>query len=181
MTTALATLHRFKTTLLIDAGLLLALYMLPGLSHLTAYPLYKLEPMRIALIIALLFTNRANTYLIAFTIPLASSVVTGHPELFKAVLMGIEFSILVATFSYLVRSVRLPAIAALTAGILFSKLIYYSMKFIALNAGFLTGKLISTPVQTQVVLAVGTAVVFGLVEYFRAKSGRQSRGQSNLL
>ena len=167
MTAALAALHRHKNVLLIDAGLLLALYLLPSFSHLSALPLYKLEPMRVALLIALLFTNRANTYLIAFTIPLASALVTGHPVLFKAVLMGIELSILVATYAYLVRTDRIPAFMALTAGILFSKVVYYSMKSVALSTGLLAGSLISTPVQTQLVLAVGTAVIFGLIEYHR--------------
>ena len=170
MATALAVLYKHRNVLLIDVALLAALYLLPSFSHLTALPLYKLEPMRIALIIALLFTNRTNTYFIAFTIPLASAMVTGHPAPFKALLMGIEFSVLVASYSYLVRMDRFPAFAALMAGILFSKTIYYTMKFAALNAGLLAGSLVSTPFQTQLVLAVGTAVVFGLVEHYRMKN-----------
>ena len=164
MITALATLHRHRNVILIDVILLAALYLLPSFSHLTALPLYRFEPMRIALLVALLFTNRTNTYLIAFTIPLASAMITGHPVPFKAVLMGIELSILVATYSYLVQMERIPAFAALTAGILFSKVIYYTIKFAALSAGLLAGSLVSTPLQTQVVLAVGTAAIFALIE-----------------
>lgn len=173
MTVALANIGRYKYTFLIDVALLTALYLLPSLSHATALPLYMFEPMRIALIIALLFTHRANAYLIAFTIPLASAMITGHPEPFKALLMGIELSILVASYGYLVRIVRIPAFAALTAAILISKLIYYTMKFAALSAGLLSGGLVSTPLQTQLILAVGTAAVFGLVEHYR--SGRKQR------
>lgn len=169
MTIALATFSKHRNTFLIDVVLLAALYFLPSLSHVTAVPLYMLEPMRIALIIALLFTNRANAYFIAFTIPLASALITGHPTPFKALLMGIEFSALVACYGYLVQSVRIPAFAALTAAILLSKVLYYSMKFAALNAGLLTGSLVSTPLQTQMVLALGTAAVFGIVELTRKK------------
>ena len=82
MTAALATLGKHRNTVLIDSALLAALYFLPSLSHVTALPLYMLEPMRVALIIALLFTNRTNAYFIAFTIPLASAVITGHPAPF---------------------------------------------------------------------------------------------------
>jgi hypothetical protein len=167
MATALATLQKHRNVILIDVVLLAALYLLPSFSHLTALPLYKFEPMRIALIVALLFTNRANTYLIAFTIPLASAMITGHPEPFKALLMGIEFTILVAGYSYLVQKVRIPAFAALTAAILLSKVVYYAMKFAALGAGLLAGNLVSTPLQTQMVLAIGTAAVFGLIEAYR--------------
>lgn len=167
MTAALATLHKHRNTFMIDVALLAALYLLPSLSHVTALPLYMLEPMRVALIIALLFTNRTNAYFIAFTIPLASAMITGHPTPFKALLMGIEFSILVACYSYLVQILRIPAFAALTAAILVGKLVYYSMKFGALSAGFLTGTLVSTPFQTQLILAAGTAAVFAVIEHFR--------------
>jgi len=170
MTTALAVLHKHRNVLFIDAILLAALYLLPSFSHLTALPLYKFEPMRIALIVALLFTNRANTYFIAFTIPLASSMVTGHPVPFKAVLMGIELSLLVATYSYLIRLDRIPAVAAFAVGILVSKSVYYTMKFAALSTGLLAGSLVSTPLQTQLILGVGTAVVFGLIEHYRTSN-----------
>ncbi len=166
MSTALAIINKHRNVLLIDVVLLAALYLLPSFSHLTALPLYKLEPMRIALIIALLFTNRANTYLIALTIPLASAWITGHPPPLKAVLMGIEFSILVATYAHLVRKDRIPAFVALTAGILLGKLVYYTLKYLALGAGWLGGSLISTPIQTQLTLALVTAVSFGVIEYY---------------
>lgn len=167
MTAALATFSKHKSTLLIDVALLAALYFLPSLSHVTALPLYMLEPMRVALIVALLFTNRANAYFIAFTIPLASAMITGHPEPFKALLMGIEFSILVACYGYLVQMIRIPAFAALTAAILLSKVVYYTMKFGALSAGLLTGNLVSTPFVTQLILALGTAAVFAVIEHYR--------------
>lgn len=175
MTAALATISKHRNTFLIDVALLAALYLLPSLSHVTALPLYMFEPMRVALIIALLFTNRANAYFIAFTIPLASAMITGHPAPFKALLMGIEFSIIVACYGYLVQMVRIPAFAALTAAIVLGKVVYYTMKFAALGAGLLTGSLISTPPQTQLVLALGTAAVFALVEHFHTNKNQNSR------
>ena len=174
MTAALATLRKHRDVLLIDVLLLLALYLLPSVSHLTAWPLYILEPMRVALIVALLFTNRANTYFIAVTIPLASVFLTGHPEPLKAVLMCIEFSVLVACYAWLARRARIPAFVALLAGILFSKVIYYTLKSAALSAGLLAGSLISTPVKMQLILALGTAAVFGLVDHYRTKHSRPS-------
>ena len=58
MATALASLQKHRNVLFIDVVLLTALYLVPSFSHLTALPLYKFEPMRIALVVALLFTNR---------------------------------------------------------------------------------------------------------------------------
>ena len=169
MTAALAILHRHRSILLIDVVLLVALYLVPALSHATALPVYLLEPMRVALIVALLFTNRANTYFIAVTIPLASVLVTGHPEPLKALLMCIEFSILVAAYGFLSRRLRIPAFAALTAGILLGKVVYYTLKAGALSAGWLSGGLVSTPIKFQVALAIGTAAVFGCIEYYRKR------------
>ncbi len=173
MMTALAVFSRHRNTFLIDAALLTALYLLPSFSHVTALPLYMLEPMRVALIIALLFTNRANAYFIAFTIPLASSMITGHPVPLKALLMAIELCMLVASYSYFLQRLRIPAFAALTAAILLSKVIYYTMKYAALGFGLLGGSLVSTPLQTQLLLAIGTAAVFGLVEKYHAESKRK--------
>ena len=172
MTAALAVLNRHKQVLLIDLILLAALYLLPAVSHATALPLYMLEPMRVALIVALLFTHRANAYLIAITIPLASFLVSGHPVLFKAFLMGIEYSVLVAMFSFLDRNRQMPAFVALMIGILAGKFIYYLLKAAALNVGLLSGSFISTPVIYQLILAIGTAAVFGVVEYLRTKDGQ---------
>ena len=171
MTTALLAIRKHSNLLLIDVVLLAGLYLLPSLSHVTALPLYRFEPMRVALLIGLLFTKRANTYFLAFTIPLASAMITGHPVPIKAVLIGIELSILVATYSYLVQLDRIPAFAALTAAILLGKVVYYAMKFAALSAGLLTGNLVSTPLRAQLVLALGTAIIFGLIEYHLSRKG----------
>ena len=173
MTTALASFHKYRNILLIDVVLVAVLYLLPSFSHLTALPLYRFEPMRIAILVALLFTNRVNAYFIAFTIPLASAMITGHPVPFKALLMGIELVILVAAYAHLVRLRHFPPFAALIASMLFSKVVYYTLKYVALSAGWLSGHIISTPLQTQLVLAMVTAVVFGLIEYYR--SGNQQR------
>ena len=171
MTTALAIINRHRNDLLIDIVLLAALFLLPALSHITALPLYKLEPMRLALIVALLFTHRANAYFIAVAIPLASMTLTGHPEPLKALLMAVEYSVLVAAYAWLIRTPRMPAFAAIAAAILLGKIIYYAMKFVALDFGLLAGRLISTPVQYQLMLALGTAAVFGLVAHFHKKQG----------
>lgn len=173
MTAALATLNKHRNVLLVDVVLLVALYLVPSLSHLTALPVYMLEPMRIALIIALLFTNRTNAYFIAVTIPLASVLLTGHPEPLKAVLMSMEFAVLVATYSFLAQKLRMPTIAALAAGIVFGKVVYYAIKSAALSVGWLSGSLISTPLKTQLILAIGTVAAFGLIEHFGTRNKQQ--------
>jgi hypothetical protein len=173
MSAVLASWHRYRTPVLIDIALLAALYLLPTLSHMMAVPLYKLEPMRIALVVALLFTQRANAYLIAWTIPLASFLLSGHPELFKAMLIGIEYSVLVAAYGFLAERRKWSPFPALVVAILAGKLVYYGLKALSLNAGLLEGNLVSTPLQTQAILAAGTAAVFAFVLHRR--QGRSPR------
>ena len=170
MTTALATLNRYRKVIVIDVVLVTALYLLPSLSHMAALPLYKLEPMRLALLVALLFTNRTNTFLLALTIPLASSWITGHPEPLKALLIGIELTVLSAGYFFLNETKRLPALLAMLVAILLGKAVYYGLKYILLSAGLLNGTLVSTPVASQLVLAALTALIFGAIEANRRKA-----------
>ena len=173
MGAVLTQLNRHRDVIFIDIALLAGLYLLPSLAHAAGIPLWKLEPMRIALIIAMLYTHRANAYLLALTVPMISFAVSGHPEPFKAVLMGIEFSVLVAAWDFLARAKGWTPFLALTAAILAGKVVYYTLKYLSLSAGFLDGNLVSTPVATQAILAVGTAAVFAAVEYGRrAKNTR---------
>ena len=165
--TAQSILRRHGRTVLLDFALLAGIYLLPSLSHLLALPIYRLEPMRIAVLLALLFSHRANAWLVAITLPLASFWMSGHPEPVKAVLMGIEFSVLIATYAALRHTLRLPAIASIGAAIVVGKLVYYGSKAAVLSLGWLSGALVSTPWTLQLATAAGTAVVFGLVERLR--------------
>jgi len=170
MNTARLNLRQHSNALLLDFGLLAAIYLLPSLSHLLALPLYQLEPMRLALIVALLFSHRANAYLVAITLPLASAWITGHPEPLKAALMAIEFGVLISAYGWLKRDRKAPAFLALAGGIVLGKLVYYGLKSAALAAGWLSGSLVTTPWTAQLILAAATAAVFGFIEARRKAS-----------
>ena len=167
--TAQSILGRHGRTELLDFSHMAGIYLIPSLSHLLALPIYLLEPMRIAVLIALLFSHRANAWLVAITLPLASFWMSGHPEPVKAVLMGIEFSVLIAAYFALRRAVRLPAVVSIAAAIVVGKFVYYGSKAMVLSIGWLSGSLVSTPWTLQLTTAAGTAVVFGLIEAARKK------------
>lgn len=167
--TAPSILRRHGQVVLLDFALLAGIFLLPSLSHLLALPIYLLEPMRVAVLIALLFTHRANAWLVAVMLPLASFWMSGHPEPVKAVLMGVEFSVLIAAYGALRHTVRLPAVFAMGAAIVIGKTVYYGSKALVLSVGWLSGTLVSTPWTLQLATAAGTAVVFGLVDAARRK------------
>lgn len=161
---------------LTDAAALLFIYLVPTLSHLTAVPFYLIDPMRLAVLGALLATrNWKNALVLAVTLPLFSSAVGMHPIFPKCVLIAAELSVNVLLFSLLVKAftARLSsrsgdgATGHLTGGaapvriglaafisILLSKAFYYGLKALVLGAGLMQMELVSTALWVQLVVAV---------------------------
>ena len=76
--------------IIVDLLIFLILFLLPSIAHLFPFPIYLIEPMRIAVFIGYLLTkNTYNVAFLAFTIPLFSYLTTGHPLFFKALLISI--------------------------------------------------------------------------------------------
>lgn len=145
-------------TVLIDILILTALYFIPALSHMFAVPLYMLEPMRLALIASILLTNKGNSVIIACTIPLFAYVVSSHPAFYKSLLIGVELLVNVFLFFALEKKLR-NTFFAMAASIISAKVLYYVLKYIMLQAGLLSGSLISTPLYIQLILVLVLSAV----------------------
>lgn len=159
----------FKT-FVIDILLVLFIYLLPALSHLVAFPVYYLEPMRIALVITLMFTSKRNSILIAVTLPLFSLFISSHPQIFKALLIGTELFVNLFLF-YLLKDKIKNTFASLFISILISKIIYYGLKFVFINSGLIEDKLFSTPFYMQLVVAIFLSVLLlGYESIYRKKN-----------
>jgi hypothetical protein len=140
-------------TYLIDFSLLLLIYFLPALSHLFAFPIYYLDPMRIALVVALIHTSKKNSYIIALTLPLFSFVISSHPQIFKSFLLSAELIINLSLF-FLFKDKIKNVFTALFLSILISKLIYYVLKFAIISFGLIDDRLFSTPIYFQLASTV---------------------------
>jgi len=79
-----------RKSLALDFIALAIIYFIPTLTHLFSFPLYYIEPMRIMVILAIAHTTKRNAYLLALTLPLFSLLVSGHPILYKSLLMSVE-------------------------------------------------------------------------------------------
>ena len=146
---------------LTDAAALLFIYLVPTLSHLTAVPFYLIDPMRIAVLGALLATkNWKNALVLAVTLPLFSSAIGMHPVFPKCLLIAVELAANVLLFVWLAR--KLNAGIAAFISILCSKLLYYGLKAAVLYAGLLQMELISTGLWIQFAVAVLISVAFGI-------------------
>lgn len=144
---------------LTDAAAVLFVFAVPALSHLTSVPFYLLDPMRMAVLGALLFSrNWKNALVLALALPLFSFAVSGHPVYPKFLLIAAELSVNVLLFAWLSRKMN-AGIAAFVS-ILLSKVLYYGFKAAVLSAGLLQADLISTTIWWQLGVAVGLSAAF---------------------
>ncbi len=140
-------------TYLIDFSLLLMIYFLPAISHLFAFPVYYLDPMRIALVVALIHTSKKNAFIIALTLPLFSFLISSHPQIIKSFLLSAELVINLGLF-FLLKDKLKNVFTSLFLSILISKAIYYLLKFTFISFALLNDKLFSTPFYFQLISAV---------------------------
>lgn len=138
-------------TLLTDILILTFIYFIPAISHLFAFPIYYLDPMRIALVVALVTTNKKNTYLIALTLPIFSFFISSHPSVLKAFLLAGELLLNISLFFWIKDKIKNPFFSFLLS-ITLSKLAYYIAKFAFIKYDLLDQNLISTPIEYQLII-----------------------------
>jgi hypothetical protein len=155
-------------TYLIDFSLLLLIYFLPALSHLFAFPIYYLDPMRIALVVALIHTSKRNAYIIALTLPLFSFLISSHPQILKSFLLSAELIINLSLF-FLLKEKLKNVFTSLFISIIISKVIYYLLKFVLIYFALLNDKLFSTPYYFQLLSAILLSTYIYLVNRSSSK------------
>lgn len=140
-----------------DVNALTFIYLVPTISHLINLPVYLIEPMRLMLILAMVHTNKKNAYLLAFTMPLFSMIISGHPVLPKMMLIAFELAMNVFVFYVLAAKIKY-VFPSILLSIIISKAMYYLLKFILINLAIINTELISTPILIQIV----TTLLFSL-------------------
>lgn len=147
---------------LVDVALLATACLIPTLSHLTALPLYQLNPMLMVLLASMLLVrDNRNALLMAVLLPLVSMLAVGMPTVGKAVCMIPEFVTVVLSAMLLMRKASnfLGVFGAMVAAILCGKVVYYGMKALVFGAA----GLVSTPVLVQALTVVGLAAIFAAI------------------
>jgi len=142
--------NQIRAISLIDLGIISALYMLPGLTHLLPIPLYMIDPMRSLLFLTLLTTNQANSLVLAASIPFLSTLFSGHPVFPKNILIAAELSMNVLLFHWIL-SKKDSVLLAGVGSILVAKVSYYLLKFGFISFGLLGGTLVSTALGYQLI------------------------------
>jgi hypothetical protein len=145
------------TGALFDVFALVFVYCVPAITHLLDFPVYYIEPMRLMLILAMVYSGRYNTYILAFTLPVFSYFISAHPVFPKMLLICTELllnALLFYSFKDRIKHTFYVVILSITI----SKVVYYFLKMIMIKAALINADFFSTPVLIQVI----TTVLFGL-------------------
>ena len=159
-------------TVVIDLLALSLIYLLPTLSHLTGIPFYYLEPMRVVVLLSLLFTHRWNSLLLALTIPLFSFLIASPPAMYKVLLVTIDLTLNILLLILFTKSIK-RIFFALFLSIGISKIVYYLLKYIFIQSRLIDGVLVTTPLYIQIILMVILSVIvaFGRTRFERNNLG----------
>lgn len=166
------TIRQNNKSLILDAVALAVIYFIPALSHLFSFPLYYVEPMRIMVILAIAHTSRRNAYLLALTLPIFSMLVSGHPVIYKSLLMSAELVINVFLFYFISKKIQ-NQFFSMFISIILSKVMYYAFKFVLIGLALLKLDLISTPLLPQLIVSVVISAYLFLVN-FKEKSANSA-------
>lgn len=145
-------------TVVVDFLALSVIYLLPSLSHLTGIPFYYLEPMRVVVLLSLLFTHRWNSILLALTIPLFSFLIASHPAMYKVLLVTIDLTLNIFLFILFTKMIK-QSFFAMFLSIGISKIVYYLLKYMFIQSNMVDGALVTTSLYIQIVLMVALSLI----------------------
>lgn len=153
---------------LIDAALLVTACLIPAVSHLLAFPLYKLNPMLMVTMGALLLVeSRWNAYLMAILVPFMTCLIVGMPTPTGALCMAIEYAVVVTVITFAMGTRRgfLATFGIAMAATVAGKAAYYLAKRLIIRPEHLIG--------TSIVLqAVSVIVIAALFAFFMSRRNR---------
>lgn len=145
---------KLQRIVLSDIFIFCLIYFIPTFSHMIAFPIYQLDPMRIAVLGSLIFlASKKNAYLLALTLPLFSYFVGGHPVILKSVLITTELIVNLIVLSRLELKLGYNFWTILSS-IIVSKIMYYGLKYISISMGLLDTSLFDTKIVLQLSVAV---------------------------
>jgi hypothetical protein len=156
--TALSVTRTNYKTILMDIMAVLVITFLPAISHLISIPLYLFEPMRVILVLSIMFTARRNSYLIALALPLFSFIISAHPVFVKLFLISSELFLNIYLFSLLEKKIG-NIFTSLLVSIFLCKIYYYIVKAGLISVGLMQGELVSTPIYLQVIIALVLSLI----------------------
>ena len=134
-----------------DIAALIFVGIVAAASHLFKIPIYYIEPMRVMLILALLFSSRWNAYALAIVLPFFSFLVSGHPAPLKMVIIMVELLLNAWLFLLFYRYKKMAFLSTF-GSIILSKIFCYAMYFVVFSVTFVKAEAETTFLIIQVLL-----------------------------
>jgi hypothetical protein len=154
-----------RSTVITDIAALVFTGLVPAASHLFKIPVYYIEPMRVMLILALLYSSRWNAYALAVALPLFSYLVSGHPAPMKMMIIMVELALNAWLFLYFYRKTRRSFLSAFSS-IIISKVFCYTMYLAVFPLAFVKAEAETTFLLAQLLL---TLLLSSLVWFILAR------------
>lgn len=170
--TSILTVERqkiFQNALVTDILVLSAFFLTITFAHLLPIPMYKLDPMKVFVMLTVMYSSRGNALFISLSLPVLSFVSTGHPVAPKFILMGGELMV----FAWIISTYQSSRWGSFFSAIVISKIGYYVLKAGAIWAGWLNQSLFATDWQSQGLALTILSVVYFLVTSFRSRDDIQ--------
>lgn len=125
--------------------------IIPILSHSTSIPFYYLEPMRVISLIIFITFNKRNGIFYALYMPLLNTLITGHPDFVKSILISSELVLNLYLLELLGKKSNLNFYIQLGISIILSKIYYYFVKYLLISFSFIYGSLFTSNLIIQFV------------------------------
>ncbi|MBT5268798.1 MAG: hypothetical protein HOL70_05060, partial [Candidatus Marinimicrobia bacterium] len=157
-----------QRAVLTDVFVLSAFYLTTTFAHILSVPLYQLDPMKIIVLITVMYSNRGNALMIALSLPILSFMSTGHPVAPKFLLMAGELMI----FATIMSTYKSGHWIVLFSAILVSKLGYYLLKAAVIWMGWLNQDLFATDFKSQALALIILSAVFYFLISMKNRDGK---------
>jgi hypothetical protein len=147
--------------LILDFIAIAFIYFVPSLSHLINLPVYMIEPMRLMLILSMVYSGRFNSFLLAMTLPLFSFLVSSHPAAVKMLIITAELVLNVFLFYFFLGRFIRPFFAMISS-IILSKLMAYVLYFVFFSLAFVRSEAEISFLLIQLVMTILFSAYTGL-------------------
>ncbi len=154
------------STAITDITALVFVGIVPAASHLFKIPIYYIEPMRVMLVLALLYSSRWNAFAMAVALPLFSFLVSGHPAPIKMMIIMAELLVNAWLFLLFFEKTRKSFLSSF-GSIIISKVFCYTMYLMVFSIAFVKSETEMVFLSAQLILSLLLSGMVWLIAFRR--------------
>ena len=138
-------------------------------SHSIGLPLYKLNPMHWVIYFAIMLRKPSisSILILAFALPFTSLLLSGHPLVFKSLIMSIELSIYGIIFSLIINRSPQFILGAFILSQIVGHVVYFLLKYSFIQMELMNSKLFSSSIIIQILVIIILGLSVYIISYRR--------------